>query len=108
MRAKEFITEEVGYKVMRYDPNTGKVIAGADSRLSFIPNIGQKMSMPGNGIYMSTDRNYVLTYYSELADHEVLITFEFDPNHITFGNLTDRETEFAVPSARIKNIEKLS
>lgn len=101
----EGIGKEIGYKVMRYE--NGTLIAGANSRLNFKAEIGKTISMPGNGIYMSPNKDYVLNYYSGLADNEVLITFEFDINDITLGNLTDRESEVAVKQAKIINIEQL-
>lgn len=100
-----FTTPKIGYKIMRYE--NGRAIAGADSRQSFEPKIGTTVSMRGNGIYMGTDKQYVLTYYTGLADEEILITFEFDPNAITLGNFTDREVEIAVPSAKIVDVEMI-
>ena len=63
--------------------------------------------MPGNGIYMSLNQQYVLDYYAGLADEEVLVTFEFDPKDITTGNTTDRETEISVKKALVKDIQEL-
>ena len=109
-KAKEFVeklieSSKVGYKVMRFD---GKyAIAGADSRQKFSLKKGSTISMTGNGIYLGTDKQYVLDYYSGLADREVLITFSFDPNKITTGNLTDREVEISVPNAKIVDWEEL-
>ena len=97
--------KEIGYKVMRYE--NGILIAGANSKLTFKAEIGKTISMPGNGIYMSPNKEYVLNYYSGLADNEVLITFEFDINDITFGNLTDKEAEVAVKQAKIINLEPI-
>ena len=101
----EGMGKEIAYKVMRYE--NGMIIAGANSRLTFKAEIGKTISMPGNGIYMSPNKEYVLNYYSGLADNEVLITFEFDINDITLGNLTDRESEVAVKQAKIINVEPL-
>lgn len=94
-----------GYKVMAIE--NGKVVAGANNRIVLDIKKGDTMRMPGNGIYMSLDRDYVLDYYSGLAEEEILVTFEFDPNDIIFGNITDRETEFTVPSAKVIDIEYL-
>ena len=101
----EGMGKEIGYKVMRYE--NGMIIAGANSRLSFKAEVGETISMPGNGIYMSPNKEYVLNYYSGLADNEVLITFEFDINDITLGNLIDKESEVAVKQAKIINLEPL-
>ena len=97
--------KEIGYKVMRYE--NGMLIAGANSKLTFKAEIGKTISMPGNGIYMSPNKEYVLNYYSGLADNEMLITFEFDIKDITFGNLTDKEAEVAVKQAKIINLEPI-
>jgi len=43
-----------------------------------------------------------------LADDEVLITVEFIPSDIISGNLTDKDTEFTVPRALVRNIEKIT
>lgn len=97
----------LGYKVMNYDSRTGTITSGRDARQKFPLKKGYTMQMPGNGIYMSLGKDYVLTYYSGLAENEVLIEFSFDPDDILFGNLTDRETEFAVSEATIKDYEVL-
>lgn len=99
--------KNIAYKVMAYNPELGRIIAGADKRQSFPLKIGVMIQMPGNGIYLSLDKDYVLTYYSELAQNEVLITFEFDPTTLITGNLEDRETEFSVPKAKILDIKHL-
>ena len=64
-----------GYKVMAIE--NGKVVAGANNRIVLDIKKGDTMRMPGNGIYMSLDRDYVLDYYSGLAEEEILVTFEF-------------------------------
>jgi hypothetical protein len=96
------------YKVMRYDPNTQRVIAGADNRVSMELSKGMIMTMPSPGIFMSNNRQYVLDYYSEFADIEALITFEIDPNEITTGNTTDREPEFTVLNAKVIDFKLLN
>jgi hypothetical protein len=65
-----------------------------------------------DGIYLSLDPNYVITYYSHGSDdpedpQEVLATFKFDPNDIIDGNLTDRETEFRVSKAMLYDFKYL-
>ena len=92
------------YKVMHLDGN--ELVAGANSRLRFPARKGV-IRMPGNGVYMSPNKRYVLDYYSGLADNEVLLTLEFDKADIKWGNLTDREAEVAASPVRIINIEPL-
>lgn len=95
----------IGYKVMRIED--GQLVAGADSRQTFPSTIGTTINMKGNGIYLGTDEQYVLDYYSGLADEEALLTFEFYPSDITTGNLDDREVEISVKSAKLIDIEVL-
>jgi ribosomal protein S18 acetylase RimI-like enzyme len=92
-----------GYKAMNYDPDTGEIISGADSRVTKGVKLRKDMTlrMPAPGIFMSTNREYIETYYAGNNDHEALIKFEVDPAQLTSGNLTDRENEFTVLSARV-------
>lgn len=94
------MTERIGYKIMpRID---GKLVSGANKNLGeFDLKKGSQMKMPGNGIYMSTNRDYVIENYSGLADEEVLIAFRFDEREMTLGNLDDKEPEIAVSKATI-------
>ena len=99
-----------GYKAMKYDPDTGEIHSGADSRVTKGVKLrkGMTLKMPGKGIFMSTNREYVEQYYSGHNDYEALIKFEFNPDEITSGNLTDRENEFTVPRARVIDFEILN
>jgi hypothetical protein len=92
-----------GYKAMNYNPETGEITSGADSRVTKGIKIhkGMTLKMPGKGIFMSTNRKYIEDYYSGHNDHEVLVKFKFDSATITSGNLTDKENEFTVPSATV-------
>ena len=104
---RQYINETkfmTGYKVMRVEGN--KIVAGADSRQKFpYPKVGSIIKMRGNGIYLGPSKDYVLDYYSGLSEKEILITFEFDPDDITTGNINDREWEITVPSAKVIQIE---
>jgi hypothetical protein len=94
-----------GYKVMQ---RRGKrLVSGADARQTFAARKGTVIRMPGNGVYLSPNRQYVITYYSGLADNEVLLTLEFCEADIKWGNLTDRESEVAVSPVTIVDIERL-
>lgn len=94
----------IGYKVMNYDPDTGEIVSGADNRLRFMPEIEKSISMPGQGIWMTLDRDYAVTYYA-IHDHNAVLELEFDPEQILHGNLTDNQTEFTVPTARLLSME---
>lgn len=97
--------KRLGYKVMRHQ--NGKAVSGANNGLSFDLKKGATVRMPGNGIYLTLDKEYARTYYSG-HDDNVLITFEFDPFDVKWGNLTDRETEFSVSEAKILDWEVYS
>ena len=94
-----------GYKVMRVE--RGRLVSGANSRLRFPARKGSVLTMPGQGVFLSPNRQYVLTYYSGLADDEVLLTLDFRPEDIVWGNLTDREPEVGVRRAKVVAIEPL-
>jgi hypothetical protein len=106
--AAQDVTETVqddiyGYKAMNYNPETQEITSGADSRVTKGIKLrkGMTLKMPGKGIFMSTNRKYIEDYYSGHNDHEVLIKFKFNPADIITGNLTDRENEFTVLSAKV-------
>lgn len=94
-----------GYKVMPVDGD--KLRSGANSRIVLPMERGATHEMPGNGIFMSNNPDYVKNYYSGLADNEVLIKYEFDPDDLISGNLTDREPEIGVKRGRVVDIEHL-
>lgn len=97
----ELVTEAksmLGYKVMNY--KDGKAVSGADSRQSILLKNGSIARMPGAGIWLSLDKNYVKDYYA-VHDQNVLLTFEFNPSDVIKGNLTDKETEFSVSKAKL-------
>lgn len=96
----------LGYKAMKYENDM--LISGADSRQRFKPIIGQQIKFPGNGIYLSLSKNYVQQYYTGLHDNEAIITLSFNPKDVTFGNLTDKETEIAVSVATLVNVEPVT
>ena len=95
----------VGYKIMNTDGR--KVISGADSRQSFNLKKNAEIRMKGDGIYVGTSKQYVLDYYSGLADREVLLTFHFKKEDITSGNIEDREPELSLRSAKLIDWEFL-
>ena len=95
----------LAYKIMAYDPETNEVISGADSRLRFPLAEGSTITMPGQGIWMGSDLEYVKTYYGECADHEAILTLEIDESMIIEGNITDREAEFTTRKAKIISFE---
>lgn len=95
-----------GYKVMAVSEDGAALVSMADARQRFPMKLGP-MSMPGKGIFMSPNKQFVLEYYSGHNDREALLTFEFDPSDVTSGNLTDRESEISVSKADLIEIEPL-
>lgn len=97
----------IGYKAMRFA--NGRAISAADPRQSFEVRKGRTIRMPGAGVYLSTNRLFVLTYYTGLDDSEVVLTLEFDPRNILAGreSLNDRESELTVSSAKIVDFKIL-
>lgn len=96
----------IGWKIMRVDPDTNELVSGANASLRFPMTAGSKMSMPDPGIWMSLCPQYVEDYY-RAHDHEALVRLEFSPMDILAGNLTDAQTEFAVPEAHLTEITLL-
>lgn len=100
----------LGYKVLY---RVGRrLVSKADSRQSGPAVVGENLTMTGKGVFLSPNCDYVLAYYSDGPDaqddphvEEVLLTLSFDPREILSGNLTDREAEVSVRSARIVAIE---
>lgn len=95
-----------GYKVMAVSEDGAALVSMADARQRFPMKLGP-MSMPGKGIFMSPNKQFVLEYYSGHNDREALLTFEFDPSDVVSGNLTDREPEISVSKADLIEIEPL-
>ena len=50
----------IGYKVMQLED--GKLVSGRDKKLTFTPKINERISMGGNGVYISPNKEYVLDY----------------------------------------------
>jgi hypothetical protein len=96
-----------GYKVMKVE--RGRLISGANGRLSFPMKIGSIIKMPGNGIFLSNTTQHVLNYYSGLADEEVLLKLKFSKDDIVFGKFQffDNEPEIGISKVKIISITKL-
>ena len=92
----------IGYKVMNY--KDGKAISAADARQAFPLERGKMISFKGKGIFLTLDRQYAIDYYAQHEENAV-IKFEFDPDDITDGNLTDKDTEFTVSKAKIVDFD---
>ncbi len=97
----------VGYKVMGHFD--GKVVSGADSRLSFPLFEGGIIMMGGQGVFISPTKDYVMDYYSGLSPEEVLLEVEFDRGNILFGkeSFNDKEPEIGVSSVIVRGFERI-
>lgn len=93
-----------GYKVMALE--NGVLRSGADSRQTFDMSPGTTISMPGDGVFLSNNPDYVMDYYSGLADDEVLIEVKFNKDDINFGEsaFNDREPEIGVSDVEIVSV----
>jgi hypothetical protein len=98
--------QRIGWKVMRTNSEGTEFISGADSRIRFPIRLGKTITMPHPGVWMSLDKDYVLEHY-RCHDFEALVCLSFDPDMVCDGNLTDRQTEFAVPSVTLLSCEPL-
>ncbi len=97
----------IGYKVMNYDKDLDILISGRNSQLTFFCNLSSEIKMPENGVYIGIDKDYVMDYYSGLAENEMLLTLEFDEKDIVTGNLTDRECELSVKKVKIIDFQEI-
>ena len=103
------VGESIGYKVMSFSPDTSTAYSLADDKIKFPLNIGKKITMEKNGIYLSNSEDFVKKYYSGLTDNdEVLIKFDYDPSDIISGNDKDTESEFTVKTAKISGFQVIS
>ena len=94
----------LGYKVMRLED--GRAVSLADSQHGFEVRKGATIQMPGVGVFLSTNRQFVVTHYTGLTDdQEVILTLEFDPKDILSGHLHDRESVLTVSAAKIVDFE---
>jgi hypothetical protein len=90
----------IAWKVVGFDPKTQMVFSGADNRVRRIIRIGQPLDWPKPGAWMSLDRKYVIDHYA-VHEFNALLELSFDPETLSAGNLTDRQTEFVVECAQV-------
>ena len=85
----------VGYKVMTFKEETGKLHSMADSRISIPMKKGYELESP-SGIWLGSTKKYVMNYYGsgyeqepeemEDGEYEMLLTFNFDSDEVIDGN----------------------
>lgn len=95
----------LGYKVMGYDGKN--LISGANSKITLPATLGAIHAMPGGGIFLSNESEYVVDYYSYKEDEndpdEVVIQYEFSLGDVVTGEnrLGDKQPEIGVSKAKI-------
>jgi len=100
--------KRVGYKVMAFKENCDLIRAGANGNLTYeIEEFreGSVLEMPGNGCYLALDEDYVMDYYSGLAEKEILIKMEFDTDDIITGDINDKEPELSLSKVKILDVQ---
>ncbi len=90
----------IGYKVMGYDRKSGRAISGADSRINLPLKKGAVHRMRHPGIFLGSSAKYVLDYYA-VHEYNVLLSYAFDPEDVTTGDLHDREPEITVSQGKL-------
>ena len=95
----------IGYKVMTV--KDGKFVSTANSELKLPISVGAIHTMPGSGIYISNDPEYVVDYYSYKEDEndpdEMVIQYEFSLKDVIDGmdQIGDKQPEIGVRKAKI-------
>ena len=103
-KVMEDVTLLTGYKVMAYV--NGRAQSHADSNVSIELKRGKRVSISGNGLYLSNNKEFTLTHYTQLSDHDdVLLTFEYSQNDIQTGSDQDEQSDFTVSRAMLKDFE---
>lgn len=100
--------KRVGYKVMAFKEDSDLIRAGANGNLTYELEEfkeGSILEMPGNGCYLALDKDYVMDYYSGLAEKEILIRMEFDTDDIITGDINDREPELSLSKVKILDVQ---
>jgi hypothetical protein len=93
-----------GFKVMNYNMETKEVVSGANSAIRLPLRVGKMHRMPGAGIFLGNDEQYVMDNYA-VHDVNALIKYQFDPADLKYGNLTDREAEIGVSQAKVVHFD---
>lgn len=112
MRASDFLTPQTlkesnmvtAYKVVRV--LNGQLVSAANENIVIPSEIGSVITMKGNGIYLSTSKDFVMTYYSGLSDEEALLTYEIDPSDVT-GDISAPDGEITASRAKLVKVEHL-
>lgn len=95
-----------GYKIVGYNPKTKSAYSlygGINSPISL--KIGETTTYKGQGLFLGNSKEYCLTFFSGLAENELLLTYEFNKNDL----LSDKDQdEFRVRKATLISIEEIN
>jgi hypothetical protein len=98
------MSKVIGYKIMSLEDN--KICSLASNTYKFSANKDSIMKMGGDGIWVSTNKDFVIENYLGNTDkQEVLVTVEFDSKDMTRGNLEDREPVITIPVVKIIDVQ---
>ena len=97
----------IGYRIMAYNPSTGRAVSGADSRVTVPLKAGEMHVVRGLGMFLTPHRQYAIDYYAH-HDLNALLEYEFSADEITSGNLDDTEPEISVRRARLVSVTILN
>jgi len=91
-----------GYKIVAHD--SGKLYSLQNPNLEYSVKVGTVES-PNEGLFLGTDKDFVMNYYSELTDKEdALLTYEYDVEDVLSGN-PDEQGEVKVKKAKLKSVQ---
>lgn len=98
------MSKVTGYKIMAFENN--EICSLASDTYRFPAKKDSTMKMGGDGIWVSTNKDFVTENYLGNTDkQEVLVTVEFDSKDMTRGNLKDREPVITIPIVKIIDIQ---
>jgi len=94
-----------GYKIVGYDGK--KAFSLYDTKTAIDINKGDVIEDP-NGIYLGTEEQFVLDFYTGLSDYDdLLLTYEYEDSDILKGSKHDKNSEIIVRKAKLVDIKKL-
>jgi hypothetical protein len=96
-----------GYRIVSYSKEGGFVSLAAGVPLTLA--VGAISEMPGPGLFLGTDMDFCLNYYTGLTDgDDVLLTYSFNSTDVTRGDPASPSGEVCVSRARLVAARNLS
>ena len=91
-----------GYKIVAHED--GKLYSLQNPNLEYSVKVGTVES-PNGGLFLGTDKDFVVEYYSELTDkQDALLTYEYDLEDVVSGN-PDEQGEVKVKKAKLISVQ---